>query len=105
MVSFFEISVLLLCAGALLLFAIISCRFRMTAEKKETLAKNGVDYVIVTIMNYLSPPPAPLPTLPTSYKEYKSNEVRYRRVFTPLVTKGSFASSPSLPIDEKVKFI
>jgi len=67
---------------------------KLSGEKKETPARYGIDYVIVSVHNYFSPPPL----LPAEYKkQYTMSELRHR-------TQGG-ACSPHLPVSEKEKLV
>jgi hypothetical protein len=80
----------------------ISCQFRVTGEKKDIQSKKDINYVIVRILDYLSPS-QPTPALVTTKQEYdvykqSLNGVRYRN-------KEGGASSPRLPTEENAKLV
>ena len=104
MVSFLEIIVLFLCIGIIFLLLSLtsySCRMNVSGEKKETPARYGIDYVIVSVHNYFSPPPLlPATVYQDNYeykKQYTMSELRHR-------TQGG-AYSPHLPVNEKEKIV
>ena len=98
MVSFLEISILFLSIGIILFrlsLTSYSCRMNVSGEKKESPARYGIDYVIVSVHNYFSPPI--LPPANQYKKQYDMSELRYR-------TQGG-AYSPHLPVSEKEKLV
>jgi len=111
MVSFMEIALILLCAVILLAFITMtsySCRMQVTGEKKTATAQSGIDYVIVKIQNYFSPPAAASSTLPTTHQEYFSLKqavqgLRHRGGSATAPTGG--AISPRIDYNEKIKLV
>ena len=99
MLSFLEIGILLLCTGILLfLFSLTSFHVKVSGEKKQPIARSGIDYVIVSFHNYFSPPS--LIRTQQEYKyttQYNTSGLRYR--------KEGGASSMHLPTDEKEKIV
>jgi hypothetical protein len=67
----------------------------VSGEKKESPARYGIDYVIVSVHNYFSPPTL-LPANPYK-KSYTISELRYRN------QEGAY--SPRLPVSEKEKLV
>ena len=107
-----EIALILLCAVILLAFITMtsySCRMQVTGEKKTATAQSGIDYVIVKIQNYFSPPvPAAPSTLPTTHQEYFSLKqavqgLRHRGGSATAPSGG--AISPRIDYNEKIKLV
>ena len=100
MVSFVEIALLFLCIGIILfLLSLTSYSFRVkvSGEKKESPARYGIDYVIVTFHNYFSPSTIIHPNTDSKYTKYDMHELRHR--------KEGGAYSPHLPFHEKEKIV
>jgi hypothetical protein len=103
MLSFAETAIVLLLLGIVILFVTMtsySFRVQVTGEKK--VAQSGIDYVIVKIQNYFSPP-APV-ALPTTYKEYSiSKETALPEGMRQRKEGG--AVSPHMESTEKFKLV
>jgi len=113
MVSSIEIVIILLCTVILIAFITMtsySCRMQVTGEKKTATAQSGIDYVIVKIQNYFSPPvlASHSSTLPTTQQEYVSLKqavqgLRYRSTGATAPSGG--AISPRIDYNEKIKLV
>jgi hypothetical protein len=111
MVSFVEIALVLLCAVILLAFITMtsySCRMQVTGEKKTVTAQSGIDYVIIKIQNYFSPPAVTPSALPTTQQEYFTLKhavqgLRHRTGGATAPSGG--AISPKIDSNEKIKLV
>jgi len=102
MISILEIGILLFSIGIILFLLSLtsySCRMNVSGEKKQPAARSGIDYVVITVYNYFSPPPTLIQSNKDSKytKQYDISELRHR-------TYGA-ASSPHLPFHEKEKIV
>jgi len=72
----------------------------VSGEKKQPAARSGIDYVVITVYNYFSPPQTLVQSTQDHYKhtkQYDMSELRHR--------KEGGAHSPRLPVSEKEKMV